>query len=249
MAATFVGVDWSSEGWLAVAFDGEGYDHTEVFGEIGELWQQYEEREPRILINIPIGLIESGAEQRRCDEVARSVLGPLASAVLTPPVREATRKRRYPAAKRVNERKSGNTLSKSAFAISDKIAAVDDLLRNVPEARTAFRESHSEICFRALAGEPLRHSKRKAGGYAERMRILASHDADAPPVVQAVAEATGGADVAIDDVIDAVVLAYTAKPASAPLRSLPADPPTDDKGLPMEIVYRAPDPLVDESAE
>ena len=245
MAATFVGVDWSSEGWLAVAFDGESYDHTEVFAEIGELWQHYEERDPRILLNIPIGLIETGEQQRRCDELARSVLGSLQSAVLTPPVREATRKRRYPAAKRVNERKSGNELSKAAFSISSKIAAVDDLLRNVPEARAAFRESHSEVCFRALAGEPLKHSKRKAGGYAERMRILASHDADAPPVVQAVAEATGGADIAIDDVIDAVVLAYTARPASAPIRSLPPEPPTDRKGLPMEIVYRAPEPLAE----
>jgi predicted RNase H-like nuclease len=246
MAATFVGVDWSSEGWLAVAFDEESYDHAEVFAEVGELWQYYEERNARILINIPVGLIESGAERRRCDELARSVLGPLQSAVLTPPVREATRKRRYQAAKRVNERKTGTELSKSAFAISGKIAAVDDLLRNVPEARTAFRESHSELCFRALAGEPLQHSKRKAGGYAERMRILASHDADGPPDVQAVAEATGGASVAIDDVIDAVVLAYTARPASAPLRSLPSDPPTDNKGLPMEMVYRSPDPLAAE---
>jgi hypothetical protein len=127
MAATFVGVDWSREGWLAVAFDDESYDHTEVFAEIGELWQYYEERDPRILVNIPIGLIESGAEQRACDQQARSVLGPLQSAVLTPPVREATRKRGYQAAKRTNERKTGTELSKAAFAISDKIAAVDDL--------------------------------------------------------------------------------------------------------------------------
>ena len=243
MAATFVGVDYSSDGWLCVAFDESGYDHTELFDEVGGLWQRYEEADPRILINIPIGLVESGREERPCDELARSVLGPRSSAVLTPPVREATRKRRYPAAKRVNERKSGTELSERAFAISDEIAAVDDLLRNVPEARTAFREAHPEVCFRALAGEPLAHSKRKAGGYAERMRILASHDTDAPPIVQAVAEATDGADVAVDDVIDALVLAYTARPANAPLRTLPADPPTDEHGLPMEIVYRSPDPL------
>ncbi|WP_436902105.1 DUF429 domain-containing protein [Halovenus halobia] len=245
MAATFVGVDYSSDGWLAVAFDESGYDRTELFGEVGELWQRYEEQDPRILINIPIGLVASGREERPCDDLARSVLGPRSGAVLTPPVREATRKRRYPAAKRVNERKSGTELSKRAFAISDEIAAVDDLLRNVPEARTAFRESNPEVCFRALAGEPLAHSKRRAGGYAERMRVLASHDPDAAPVVQAVAESTDGADVAVNDVIDAVVLAYTARPANAPLRTLPADPPTDEHGLPMEIVYRSPEPLLD----
>lgn len=249
MAETFVGVDWSGDAWLAVSFDTDGYDHTRLFGEIGELWQFYEEQSPRILIDIPIGLVESGESGRECDRVARSVLGPRSRSVFTPPVREATRKRRYPAAKRVNERKTDSSLSKQAFAISDQIAAVDDLLRNVPEARAAFRESHPEVCFRALAGEPLEHSKRKAGGYAERMRTLAGHDPNAPPIVQAVAESTGGADVTVDDVLDAVVLAYTARPGTAPLRSLPTEPPTDQQGLPMEIVYRSPEPLTEDESK
>ena len=245
MAETFVGVDWSGDAWLAVAFDQDGYDHTALFDEIGELWQRYEEQSPRILVDIPIGLIEEGESTRECDRAARGVLGSRSRSVFTPPVREATRKRRYPAAKRVNERRADASLSKQAFAISDQIAAVDDLLRNVPEAAAAIRESHPEVCFRAFAGEPLEHSKRKAGGYAERIRTLAGYDPDAPPIVQNVAEATGGADVAVDDVLDAVVLAYTAAPGEGELRSLPADPPTDPKGLPMEIVYRAPAPLAD----
>lgn len=245
MAETFVGVDWSGDCWLAVGFDTDGYDHTQLFEEVGELWQHYEERAARVLIDIPIGLIESGESTRECDRLARSVLGPRSRSVFTPPVREATRKRRYPAAKRVNERKTDSSISKQAFAISDQIAAVDDLLRNVPEARTSIRESHPELCFRAFAGETLNHSKRKAGGYAERMRTLASHDPDAPPIVQAVAESTGGAKVSVDDVLDAVVLAYTASPGDAPLRSLPPEPPTDPKGLPMEILYRSVEPLME----
>jgi len=245
MANLFVGVDRGRDVWLAVAFDSDGYDHSRVFEEIGELWSSYEETAALILVDMPIGLVESGASGRRCDELARSVLGPRRQAIFTPPVREATRKRRYPAAKRVNERKSDASLSKQAFAISDQIAAVDDLLRNVPEARATFRESHPEVCFRAFAGEPLQHSKKTAGGYAERMRTLASHDTDGPPVVQAVAESAGGTDVTVDDVLDAVVLAYTAQPGGGPLRSLPPEPPTDQKGLPMEIVYRSERPLVE----
>lgn len=245
MAETFVGVDWSGDCWLAVAFDTDGYDQTQLFEEVGELWQHYEERAARVLIDIPIGLIESGESTRECDRLARSVLGPRSRSVFTPPVREATRKRRYPAANRVNERKTDSSISKQAFAISGQIAAVDDLLRNVPEARTSIRESHPEVCFRAFAGETLNHSKRKAGGYAERMRTLASHDPDAPPIVQAVAESTGSAKVGVDDVLDAVVLAYTASPGDAPLRSLPPDPPTDPKGLPMEILYRSFEPLAE----
>ena len=241
--AAYVGVDWSSDGWVAVAFDSEGFDHAEVFPEIGDLWHRYEEVTDRMLVDVPVGLHEEGGDGRECDRLARGVLGSRSRSVFTPPVREATRKRRYPAAKRVNERKAGVSISKQAFAISDSIAAVDDLLRNVPEARETIVESHPEVCFRAFAGEPLQHSKKTAGGYAERMRTLAAFDADAPPVVQAVAEATGGEDVAVDDVLDAVVLAYTAAPGPGRLRSLPPDPPRDPKGLPMQIVYRAEEPL------
>lgn len=245
MNDAFVGVDWSGDGWLAVVFDTDGYDHAALFDEIGECWEEYEEIAERILVDIPIGLIESGEQRRECDELARGVLGPRSRAVFRPPVREATRKRRYPAAKRVNERKANVSLSKQSFAISDQIAAVDDLLRNVPEARARFRESHPEVCFRAFAGEHLQYSKTTAGGYAERMRTLASNDPDAPPVVQAVAESTAGTAVTVDDVLDAVVLAYTASPGTAPLRSLPPEPPTERKGLPMEIVYRSETPLVE----
>jgi predicted RNase H-like nuclease len=240
-----LGVDWSSGSWFAVAFDRSGFDHAAVFDEIGELWHRYEEAADRVFVDMPIGLIEDGEDGRECDELARSVLGSRSRSVFTPPVREATRRHGYKAAKRVNERKSGRSLSKQAFNISQGIAAVDDLLRNVPEARDAFVESHPEVCFRALAGEPLQHSKRKAGGYAERMRTLATFDADAPAAVQSAAEAAGGDDVAVDDVLDATVLAYAARPGPGERYSLPADPPTDPKGLPMQIVYRAGEPLVE----
>lgn len=247
MAATlYLGVDWSAGSWFVVAFDREGFDHAEVFDEIGELWHRYEDRTERVLIDIPIGLLEGGEEGRACDDRARDVLGSRSASVFTPPVREATRRRGYKAAKRVNERKTGRGISKQAFNISSAIAEVDDLLRNVPEARAAFYESHPEVCFRALAGEPLEHSKRKAGGYAERMRTLATSDPDAPAAVQAAAEAAGDRDVTVDDVLDATVLAYTARPGSGELYSLPPDPPMDPKGLPMQIVYRASDPLVAE---
>ncbi len=240
----YVGVDWAGGSWLAVVFDAAGFDHAAVLSEVGDLWARYEERAERVLVDVPVGLHESGEEGRECDALARGVLGPRSSSVCTPPVREATRKRRYPTAKRVNERKTGRSLSKQAFAISDAIAAVDELLRNVPETRPTFVESHPEVCFRAFAGEPLDYAKQYAAGYAERMRTLAGYDRDAPPAVQAAAEATGGHEVGVDDVLDATVLAYTARPGPGDLHSLPPDPPTDPQGLPMRVVYRSETPLV-----
>lgn len=247
----YVGVDRCDGSWFAVAFDESGLDHAAVVDGIGDLWARYEDRAERVLVGVPIGLIEGGRASeeneagRQCDELARSVLGPRSASVIAPPVREATRKRRYPAAKRVNERKSGRNLSERAFAVSDAITAVDELLLHVPEARPVVTESHPEVCFRAFAGEPLECAKTRAAGYAERMRALAGFDRDAPPAVQAAAEAAAGREVAVHDVLDAVALAYTARPGPGTLRSLPPDPPTDQEGLPMRIAYRAESPLAD----
>jgi len=241
--ALYVGVDWAGGSWFAVAFGPSGFEDAGVFDGIGDLWARYEERADRVLVDVPIGLVGDGESERACDRLAREVLGERGAGVVTPPVREATRKRRYPAANRVHERKTGGELSKQAFAISDGIAAVDELLRNVPEARTAFAESHPEVCFRAFAGEPLSYAKRTAAGYAERMRILANYDHDAPPTVQAAAASAGDSDVRVDDVLDAVALAYTARPGPGELRSLPSDPPTDAEGFPLRMLYRAAEPL------
>ncbi|GCF14010.1 hypothetical protein Harman_19450 [Haloarcula mannanilytica] len=240
----YVGVDWSDGGWVAVAFTDDGFDHASVFDGIGECWSAYDERARRILVGVPIGLVESGDPVRRCDDLARSVLGERSATVRTPPVREATRKQRYSTAKRVHKRKSGRELTEHAFALSDSLARVDELLQELPEAAAVIRESHPEVCFRAFAGEPLSYSKRTAGGYAERMRILAHYDRDAAPTVQKAAEAMGDTGVTVDDVLDAVALAYTAQPGDGELYTLPSEPPRDATGLPMEIVYRAASPLV-----
>jgi predicted RNase H-like nuclease len=240
----FVGAVDAVEGWLAVTFTTAGFDHARVFDGIGSIWGAYEEVAERVLVDVPVGLIEEGDAGRPCDEAARRVLGPRASAIVTPPVREAARKRRFPAAKRATERKTGHDLSKRAFAMSDAIVAVDELVQEVAEARTVLAEAHPEVCFRAFAGTTLEHEPTTAAGYAERMRALATFDRDAAPVVQQSAESTAGHDVGVHDVLDAVALAYTARPGPGDLRSLPADPPTDASGLPMRMVYRAEQPLV-----
>lgn len=240
----YVGVAYRDESWLAVSFTDAGYEETAVFDGIGDCWAAYEETARLILVDVPIGLVESGDPVRRCDALARELLGPRSSALFDPPVREATRKRRYSTANRVHERKAGAALSEPAFERSDAIAMCDELLGEVPEAAAVVRSAHPELCYRAFAGTPLEHDEATAAGYAERMRTLAKQDRDAPPVVQKVAEATAGHDVPVAAVLDAVVLAYTAAPGGGELRTLPPEVPTDAGGRPMELVYRAGAPLV-----
>jgi predicted RNase H-like nuclease len=240
---TYAGVVWTGEEWVSVAFGTSAFDHAAVADEIGEFWLRYEEFAERILVGLPIGLFETDATERDCDRLARDVLGPLASTVHSPPIRPATRKRRYQTARKTTERKTGATLSEASFELSDGIAALDELLQELPEARQIVAESHPELCFRAFAGEPLTHSRAIAGGYAERMRTLAGFDSDAVRAVQQAAEDLGAARVDIADVIDATALAYTARPGPGTLRSLPGEPRTDPTGLPIQLLYRADQPL------
>jgi predicted RNase H-like nuclease len=232
------------EGWFAVAFDAEGFAEAGAHEGVGACWSHYEETAARTLVGAPVGSVGSDGSPRECDRLARDVLGERGHVVVDPPVREAARKRRYPAAARVHERVTGRDLAERAVELADAAAALDDLLREVPEARDVVAEAHPEVCFTAFAGEPPVHARATAGGYAERMRALAEFDRDAPPAVQSAAEAAGDARVTVHDVLDALALAYTARPGPDELRSLPSDPPTDAEGLPMAIHYRAAEPLV-----
>lgn len=237
----WVGAHYCGDSWLAVTFDADGHDHADVFDGIGDCWLRYEDVAERILVDVPIGLPGDG--DRECDRLARGLLGPQASAVVSPPVPDAVRKRRYGVASRVHERQTGDPLSERAFAMSDAIAVLGDLLKEFPSASGVVAEANPELCYRAFAGEPLERERATAGGYAERMRTLASLDRDAPPAVQSAAESVGGHDVAVIDVLDAMVLAYAAWPGGGDRYSLPEDPPTDADGNPMRLVYRTDRPL------
>jgi predicted RNase H-like nuclease len=243
----WVGAHVADGTWLAVAFDREGFDHAATFDGIGDLWFRYEDDAAAILADVPIGLLDEADGGRECDALARSIVGPRAEEILAPPARKALRKRRYPVASRTHERATGESLSERAFELSETIATVDQLLREFSDARDLVSAAHPEVAFVAFAGERMEYDRGTAGGYAERLRTLASIDRDAPPAVQAAATAVGESAVTVADVLDATALAYTALPHEGRLRSLPPQPPLDANGLPMEIVYRSTAPLVEAS--
>lgn len=231
-------------GWLAVAYTVGGFDHAAVFDSVGELWTQYEESAARIAIDVPIGL-ESSTAPRPNEQLLGELLGDRAEAAVRAPVREATRKRRYRTAARVHERKTGLVLPRNSFEAAPIVAAVDEFLGAIDEARPIFLEVHPELCYLSFAGEPMNDPPDVAGGYAERMRALAAFDRDAPPTVQSVAEATAGKRISIPAVLDAVALGLTVRPGSGQLRSIPADPPLDERGLPMRYAYRSETPITE----
>jgi predicted RNase H-like nuclease len=88
----FVGVDGcKGQCWLAVIFGAEGRAEARVFSDIFALWRECKAAS-LILIDIPIGLRDGGALERRCDKEARKRLGPKRGASVFPVPCRAARK-------------------------------------------------------------------------------------------------------------------------------------------------------------
>lgn len=242
MSDLYVGSVARDGGWLAAAYTVDGFDHAAVFDGVGELWTRYEETADRIAIDVPIGL-ETSTTPRPNERLAARLLGDRTDAVVPAPVRGAAKKRRYRTAARVHERKTGQDLSRAAFRRAPSIAAVDEFLDAIDDARPVFLEANPDLCYLAFAGEPPTEPASVAAGYAERMRILAEFDRNAPPTVQSVAEATAGEHIPIPAVVDAVALGLTVRPGPGSLHSLPVEPPADERGLAMAYIYRTERPL------
>ena len=248
-----VGIDWANGGWLAVSI-GDGIEAT-TYPEFEAVWDEYVDE--AILVDIPIGLVsretieDTGNNGRECDSLARSAITPRYRSVFTPPCREALneiqsdKEPAYDSVSSTNKDVTDKGLTKQAFHISKAIGQVDSFLDSNEDAVGRVRESHPEVCFRALAGEPLSASKTSAQGFGQRLAALDAV-ADAPERdIRTIAQALDDEDIDadIDDVLDALVLAHVADAPENEIETLPENPPSDDADLPMEIVYRANEPF------
>lgn len=195
-----------------------------------------------MLIDIPIGLPDAGPDERACDREARRLLAPKRGASVFPaPARATLRARTYPQALAINRRVTGRGISRQSWAIAPKIKAVDGLLKTDARLRAMLRECHPEICFRALnGGKPMRHNKKTVAGRRERLAILRRYFPAADELYEEAKASCRRQQVALDDIIDAMVAAVTAKRGDGNYRTLPARPSRDAAGLAMEMVYWVP---------
>jgi predicted RNase H-like nuclease len=236
----FVGVDGCRRGWFAAITDGGFSWDTGVFGSMESLWAQHKNAS-LILVDIPIGL--PFLKRRQCDVEARRLLGAKrSSSVFSAPSRAAAYAENFEAAKSANRRILGGALSVQTWGICRKICDMDRLMTNNLKARKTIRESHPEICFRALAGgRAMAHPKRTNEGIAERLDLVREINRECAKVYEEALAKYKRKDVARDDILDAIVLALTAG-LRADLSRIPTEREKDDKGLVMEIVYRRRDP-------
>ena len=241
----FVGADGCKRGrWLAVILTENGNWDITIFDDIRHLWEKCSNAD-LILLDVPIGLRESGTEERLCDVEARKQLNELGSrrgsSVFPAPCRAAVHKENGDEPSEINRKLTGRRLSLQSLNIIPYIRQVDRLLQEDKAARSLIREVHPEICFWAFNNsEPMQCSKKRKCGREQRTKVLESVFPKTRELIDEARRICWGKKVATDDILDALAAAITARAAPDGLLTIPETPEVDSRGLPMEMVYRLP---------
>ena len=240
-ALTYLGVDGCRAGWFAAGAEEYGGYFLTIYESFQSLWQKHGDA-GLILVDIPVGLKESGPEERRCDVEARAVLEHRKSSVFPAPCLQASQAESYQEANRLNKENRGRGLSLQSWHISRKIAEVDSLLYQQPETRKTIRESHPEIIFWALNDrQDMTHNKKTAAGYQERFELLAEFFPQSRELADRALDKFLRKELARDDILDALALLYNARQSPENIAAFPAVPEKDPRNIIMEIVYPQPE--------
>lgn len=241
----YVGVDWASRRWIVVHITN---DSVKVGAQpsIQAIWDQYDDAD-QILIDIPIGLpYRPELTPRPCDEKARQfVSASRNSTVFDVPCREAVRTSEHETALTKNVKHlDDDTLGPQKWGLADRIHEADVFMRRT-DTDEIVRESHPEVCFTALTpDDSMESSKNTDLGQRDRLEMLEVLD---PRLFEAFCEERARIEAKpawkrrigknmLDDIIDAMVLAFTAMKGSANEFTVLGGE-RDEVDLPMEIVY------------
>lgn len=227
------GIDGCPAGWVAATWDlaTDTYDVT-VHATFADLRAAL----PAMAcyaIDIPIGLAD--VHPRAADRAVRRFLGPRRSSVFPAPIRSVVACDSYESACQVSFEQTGKRISRQTYWIIPKIREVDAALQTDLALRDRVVEVHPEVSFALCnAGEPLSHPKRTASGRRERLALLS---AAALAAYDQAMRTYPRAAVRSDDIIDALVAAWTAhRVRMGTAERFPADQESRDvTGLEMSI--------------
>ena len=138
----FLGVDGCRDGWFYVSLDDDGNWSYRVVPDAKSL-AEYASNASSVLIDIPIGLLDYGEEERQCDKQARRLLRPKRSSSVFPaPARQTLQAASYEQAQQLNRSAIARGLSKQSWNIVPKIREIDELLSSKPSLRGVVLECH-----------------------------------------------------------------------------------------------------------
>lgn len=226
-----LGVDACRDGWAGIVL-GDGPDDAVIAGVVAPtlvaLLDAARQHADIALVGVdmPIGLPDAG--RRRADLLARTAVGPRRSSVFLTPVRAAITEPSYDEASHRNRALAGEGLSRQAYALRPKLLEADRFAAAPP---MPVREVHPELSFAALAGAPLPAPKRTWAGASMRRSLLDRAGVAVPDDLGDL-----GRVAAVDDVLDAAVVAWTARRCiTGTATCLPDPPEVFGDGLPAAI--------------
>jgi predicted RNase H-like nuclease len=106
----------------------------------------------------------------------------------------------YDEANDLSKREYERGISRQAYGLRSKILEVDPIAAKDDR----IIETHPEVCFRAMKGQPLAYSKKTWNGQAERRRLIADAGIDLPQHLP------DAGNTPPDDLLDAAAAAWTA---------------------------------------
>jgi predicted RNase H-like nuclease len=156
-ATAVVGADACPAGWLATTLN-DGTVTVDTYGQFEQVRDSHTDAD-RILVDIPIGLPSDG--RRRCDTLAKDLLGCRGMSVFYTPSESAIQYEDYEDAKEEHEEDIAHGLIMQAHNLRDKIREVRAVVGDDYDGLV--RESHPELCFAALNGQPIAYAKSSYG--------------------------------------------------------------------------------------
>ncbi|WP_353649631.1 DUF429 domain-containing protein [Nakamurella sp. A5-74] len=220
---TVLGVDGWTGGWVGVELDDRGVVATHVAAEIDQLVAGCPDVTV-VGIDMPIGLADQGV--RACDLAGRLLLGSRRATLFPVPTRDALVCEDYQQALIISREQGSGGFSRQAWSLRGKILQIDRWYPAATRAGLAVHEVHPELSFAAIAGSVLPESKKTWAGLRRRLALLAEQSIVVP-------DAPGpAATVPSDDVLDAAVVAWTARRiAAGTAESIPDVPQRFSDGI------------------
>lgn len=221
--ARVVGADVWKKGWIAVVTVGGWIASIDAYDTMADLASAEADAQV-IAVDIPIGL--PVAPPRAADAAARRFIGARGSSVFPTPPRDVLECATYKEALQFSRERYGIGLTAQSYALRERILETDAVARS--DERVI--EIHPEVTFRALAGRPLRFSKRTWNGHSERRRLLSGAGLSLPDRLP---DAVGA--VPADDVLDAAAGVWTAaRYVAGEARTVPDEMPLPGFG---EVIW------------
>jgi predicted RNase H-like nuclease len=231
----YAGIDGCKSGWFCVFLDEAHNWEIGIYPKIDDVISKYKQLES-VFIDMPIGLPYH--EKRKCDSLARKILGRQRSSSIFPiPCREAVYAKNYTEACIINSEILGKKLSKQTWNICGKIKEIDEFLINNRKYKNTLKEAHPELNFYGWNyATPMHYNKKCKEGIEERSNVLNENLSKAKDIISYSNRIFKRSEVNMDDILDALILALSATKKNE-MKSIPNQREKDKRNLDMNIWY------------